>query len=79
MENVYNMEKQENIVIIFLGAEDCLYLNVFTPSLDTVDMLPVSVYFASEGLKTGNISSPRSPSIKHAKQHNIVSVAVQSR
>ena len=40
-------------------SEDCLYLNVWTPSKTMTDRLPVVIYFNGGGLIAGSGSEPR--------------------
>ncbi|XP_014273060.1 venom carboxylesterase-6 [Halyomorpha halys] len=41
-----------------LGQEDCLYLNIFTPMLDTREKLPILVYIHGGGFRMG-MSGPK--------------------
>lgn len=59
-------------------SEDCLYLNVWTPSKNTTDRLPVMVYFYGGGLRAGDGSEPRYDGESLAR-HGIVTVTVNYR
>lgn len=49
----YNVNKTK-----YLGSEDCLYLNVWTPSLEKTASLDVMVYIHGGGLMTGSGNVP---------------------
>ncbi|TDB61804.1 carboxylesterase/lipase family protein [Arundinibacter roseus] len=59
-------------------SEDCLYLNVWTPSKTGSEKLPVLVYFYGGGLMAGDGSEPRYDGESMARQ-GIVSVTVNYR
>lgn len=40
-------------------SEDCLYLNIWTPAVDTDSLAPVLVYFYGGGFRAGDGSEPR--------------------
>ena len=54
-------------------SEDCLYLNIWTPSLAKDARLPVLVYFYGGGLMAGDGSEPRYDGESMAR-HGIVSL-----
>ena len=49
----YNANKTK-----YIGSEDCLYLNVWTPSLNKTADLDVMVYIHGGGLMTGSGNIP---------------------
>ena len=59
-------------------GEDCLYLNVWTPTLAKDARLPVLVYFYGGGLMAGDGSEPRYDGESMAR-HGIVSLTVNYR
>lgn len=59
-------------------SEDCLYLNVWTPSKTGKDKLPVLVYFYGGGFLAGDGSEPRYDGESMARR-GIVSVTVNYR
>jgi para-nitrobenzyl esterase len=59
-------------------SEDCLYLNVWTPSRNGKDKLPVLVYFYGGGFLAGDGSEPRYDGESMARR-GIVSVTVNYR
>lgn len=59
-------------------SEDCLYLNVWTPSGAAHDDLPVLVYFYGGGFMAGDGSEPRYDGASMAR-HGIVTVTVNYR
>jgi para-nitrobenzyl esterase len=59
-------------------SEDCLYLNVWTPSKDGKEKLPVLVYFYGGGFMAGDGSEPRYDGESMARR-GIVSVTVNYR
>ena len=62
------------------GQEDCLYLNVFTPTLDVRKPLPVMVWIHGGYLQWGNGSVPGySPDEQLTKKLNVVHVSIQYR
>ena len=59
-------------------SEDCLYLNVWTPSKTMKDRLPVVIYFNGGGLIAGSGSEPRYSGRQMAR-HGIVAVTANYR
>jgi para-nitrobenzyl esterase len=59
-------------------SEDCLYLNVWTPSAGAGAKLPVLVYFYGGGFQAGDGSEPRYDGASMARQ-GIVAVTVNYR
>lgn len=59
-------------------SEDCLYLNVWTPSKTMTDRLPVVIYFNGGGLIAGSGSEPRYSGRQMAR-HGIVVVTANYR
>ena len=59
-------------------SEDCLYLNIWTPSKTGNEKLPVLVYFYGGGLMAGDASEPRYDGESMARR-GIVSVTVNYR
>jgi len=59
-------------------SEDCLYLNVWTPAVNSEEKLPVLVYFYGGGLMAGDGSEPRYDGESMARK-GIVSVTVNYR
>ncbi|WP_343667209.1 carboxylesterase family protein [Chitinophaga sp.] len=59
-------------------SEDCLYLNVWTPTKTGKEKLPVLVYFYGGGLAAGDGSEPRYDGASMA-QKGIVSITVNYR
>ncbi|KAI0242626.1 Cholinesterase [Lamellibrachia satsuma] len=71
----YNANKTE-----YIGSEDCLYLNVWTPSLNKTADLDVMVYIHGGGLMTGSGNIPdMSPNAVIAKSLNKVFVSFNYR
>ena len=69
-----------NLSYLIAGHEDCLVLDVFTPSLNSKKDLPVLVYFHGGYLRFGNISTPGFVAQGEvAASMNIVVVNVQYR
>lgn len=58
--------------------EDCLYLNIWTPSKTLTDRLPVVIYFNGGGLIAGSGSEPRYSGRQMAR-HGIVAVTANYR
>lgn len=59
-------------------SEDCLYLNVWTPTLNNSESLPVLVYFYGGGFVAGDGSEPRYDGASMA-QKGMVAVTVNYR
>lgn len=59
-------------------SEDCLYLNIWTPSKTMSDRLPVVIYFNGGGLIAGSGSEPRY-SGKQIARYGIVAVTTNYR
>lgn len=59
-------------------SEDCLYLNIWTPSLKQAQKLPVLVYFYGGGLFTGDGSEYRYQGVNMARQ-GVVAITVNYR
>ena len=59
-------------------SEDCLYLNIWTPSKTGNEKLPVLVYFYGGGLMAGDASEPRYDG-ESMSRRGIVSVTVNYR
>lgn len=59
-------------------SEDCLYLNIWTPSHSPTDRLPVLVYFYGGGFQAGDGSEPRYDGESMARQ-GIVTITVNYR
>lgn len=63
-----------------VGKEDCLFLNIFTPTLNVSAELPVMFWIHGGGLTNGNGSQTGyAPTEKLAKSLNVVFVSVQYR
>lgn len=60
------------------SSEDCLYLNILTPSKKTVDRLPVMVWLHGGGLRYGSGNSLLYNSLG-LPQHGVVLVTVNTR
>ncbi|KAL1453757.1 hypothetical protein WDU94_010071 [Cyamophila willieti] len=60
----------------FFGQEDCLYLNVYTPQLDSNAKLPVMVFIHGGGFHMGGASA-YGP--EYLMDHNVVLVTIQYR
>lgn len=67
-------------ICLFTGSEDCLYLNVFSPSVDPMTPLPVMVWIHGGYLQYANSFTPGySPDIEITKKLNVVFVSIQYR
>jgi carboxylesterase type B len=65
---------------LFLGSEDCLYLNVWTPTLNPNARVPVMVWIHGGSLQFSNGNWPTySPSEKLARDTGIVYVSMNYR
>ena len=63
-----------------VGGEDCLYLNVWTPTLDSSMKLPVMVWIHGGSLVFGSSSAPgSSPNAEFVSSMNIVAVSISYR
>jgi para-nitrobenzyl esterase len=60
-------------------SEDCLFLNVWTPSLDARARLPVMVYIHGGAYNTGSGASPLTDGAQLAQEHNVVVVTLNHR
>ena len=60
-------------------SEDCLVLNVWTPSLDTEARLPVLVWLHGGGMYTGSASWPLYDFTNLANHRNVVMVGANHR
>lgn len=64
--------------LVFKGdgqSEDCLYLNVWTPTKNFSEKLPVMIYFNGGGLVCGSGSEPRYQGLRLARRGIIVVTA----
>ena len=62
------------------GSEDCLYLNVWTPRLDSSEKMPVMVWIHGGYLTTGSGNEPGySPNVEFVCNMNIVAVSMNYR
>jgi para-nitrobenzyl esterase len=59
-------------------SEDCLYLNIWTPSINMKEKLPVFIYFNGGGLMAGSGSEPRYAGLSLARK-GIVSITANYR
>ena len=63
-----------------LGSEDCLYLNVWTPKIDSSVKLPVMVWIHGGYLTMGSSSDEgTSPNVEFVSSMNIVAVSMNYR
>lgn len=62
-----------------LGSEDCLNLNIWTPSLDPARRLPVVIYVHGGAFQTGSNSHPERSGEAFAKGSPMVFVSVNYR
>ena len=72
--DIYANEKIQKLP----SSEDCLYLNVLTPTQKRADKLPVMVWFHGGGLRYGNGNSSLCNSLG-LPRHGVVLVTVNSR
>ena len=72
--DIYTNEKIQKLP----SSEDCLYLNVLTPTQKRADKLPVMVWFHGGGLRYGNGNSSLCNSLG-LPRHGVVLVTVNSR
>ena len=62
------------------GSEDCLYLNVWTPRLNSPVKMPVMVWIHGGSLTTGSGNEPGySPNVEFVSTMNIVAVSMNYR
>ncbi|HEY1465028.1 MAG TPA: carboxylesterase/lipase family protein [Terriglobales bacterium] len=61
------------------SSEDCLYLNVWTPSKNAKEKLPVMVWIYGGGYIAGATSEPRQDGTNLAKNQNVVVVSMNYR
>jgi len=63
-----------------IGSEDCLYLNVWTPRLDSSKKMPVMVWIHGGSLTTGSANDPGySPNVEFVCNMEIVAVSMNYR
>ena len=63
-----------------VGSEDCLYMNIYTPSIDPMTPLPVMVYIHGGFLQWGNSYTPGyTPDAHIAGKLGVVFVSIQYR
>ncbi|HEX4750191.1 MAG TPA: carboxylesterase/lipase family protein [Bryobacteraceae bacterium] len=60
-------------------SEDCLYLNIWTPSLSTQSKLPVMVYIHGGGYNAGSANSPGYDGVRLCHRGNVVVVTLNHR
>lgn len=60
-------------------SEDCLFLNIWTPSLDPRARLPIMVYIHGGAYNTGSGTSPLTDGARLAEEHNVVVVTLNHR
>ncbi|XP_052777654.1 fumonisin B1 esterase-like [Mya arenaria] len=66
----------------FIGSEDCLHLNVWSPSLDTTAILPVMFWIYGGSLTNGRADAGDhgyGPTAEMARDHNVVYVSLNYR
>lgn len=61
------------------NSEDCLYLNVWTPSKTGDEKLPVLLYYYGGGFIAGDGSEPRYDGASMARNHKIVAITTNYR
>ena len=73
-------QRRRNDTSQYFGSEDCLYLNVWTPTLNKTAQLPVAVWLHGGYLETGNGNEDGfSPTEKLAVETNTVYVSLNYR
>lgn len=73
-------QRRRNDTSQYFGSEDCLYLNVWTPTIDPTAKLPVAVWIHGGYLETGNGNEDNfSPTGKLSSETNIVYVSFNYR
>ena len=73
-------QRRRNDTSKYFGKEDCLYLNVWTPTLNKTAQLPVAVWLHGGYLETGNGNENGfSPTEKLAEETNTVYVSMNYR
>ena len=73
-------QRRRNNTSQLIGSEDCLYLNVWTPTLNKTAQLPVAVWVHGGSLETGNGNEAGfSPTEKLAIETNTVYVSLNYR
>lgn len=60
-------------------SEDCLFLNVWTPSVDGRERRPVMVYFHGGAYSTGSVTDPVNDGARLAMRGDVVVVTVNHR
>ena len=73
-------QRDTNNISAYLGSEDCLYINVITPTLDTRAQKPVMVWIHGGFLEELNANWPTySPTEQLAKETDVVYVGFNYR
>ena len=75
-------QRRRNDTSQYFGSEDCLYLNVWTSTLNKTAQLPVAVWLHGGYLETGNgneVEAGFSPTEQLAKETNTVFVSLNYR
>lgn len=73
-------QRRRNDTSQYFGSEDCLYLNVWTPTIDPTAKFPVAVWIHGGYLETGNGNKDNfSPTEKLSNETNIVYVSFNYR